>query len=141
MIRGQRLRVMELKTYLGFMLLIGIVSLPSLEDYWKRVIHCLPIANVISRDCFRDISRYLHFLKENTFVRQGQPGHDCLSKVWPVIDHISQRFFDVYDQHSKIAVDEGMIKFQGRSSLKQYMAIKAIKRDIKVWVLGDSHIG
>ena len=31
------------------------------------------------------------------------------------------------------AVDEAMIKFQGRSSLKQYMAMKPIKRGIKVW--------
>ncbi len=31
-----------------------------------------------------------------------------------------------------------MIKFQGRSSLKQYMPMKPIKRGTKVWVLGDS---
>ena len=34
-----------------------------------------------------------------------------------------------------------MIKFTGRSSLKQYMPMKAIKWDIKVWVLGDSSNG
>ena len=34
-----------------------------------------------------------------------------------------------------------MIKFQGRSSLKQYMPKKPIKRGIKVWVLGDSSNG
>ena len=34
-----------------------------------------------------------------------------------------------------------MIKFQGRSSLKQYMPMKPIKRGIKVWVLADSHTG
>ena len=31
-----------------------------------------------------------------------------------------------------------MIKFQGRSSLQQYMPMKPIKRDIKVWVQADS---
>ena len=34
-----------------------------------------------------------------------------------------------------------MIKFQGRSALKQYMPMKPIKRGIKVWVLGDSSYG
>ena len=34
-----------------------------------------------------------------------------------------------------------MIKFQGRSSLKQYMPKKPIKRGINVWVLGDSNNG
>ena len=37
--------------------------------------------------------------------------------------------------------DEAMIKFQGRSSLKQYMPMKPIKRGIKVWILGDSTNG
>ena len=38
-------------------------------------------------------------------------------------------------------MDEAMIKFQGRSSFKQYMPAKPIKRGIKVWVLGDSSNG
>ena len=32
-----------------------------------------------------------------------------------------------------------MIKFQGRSSLKQYMPMKPIKRGIKVWTLADKN--
>ena len=34
-----------------------------------------------------------------------------------------------------------MIKFQGRSLLKQYMPLKPTKRGIKVWVLADCHNG
>ena len=34
-----------------------------------------------------------------------------------------------------------MIKFQGRSSLKQYMPLKPVKHGIKVWVLADSSNG
>ena len=34
-----------------------------------------------------------------------------------------------------------MIKFQGRSSLKQYMPLKPVKRGIKVWLLADSRNG
>ena len=34
-----------------------------------------------------------------------------------------------------------MIKFTGRSSLKQYMPMKPVKRGIKVWALADSHNG
>ena len=40
-----------------------------------------------------------------------------------------------------MAVDEAMIRFQWRSSLKQYMPLKPTKRGIKVCVLGDSHNG
>ena len=34
-----------------------------------------------------------------------------------------------------------MVKFQGRSSLKQYLPNKPVKRGFKVWVLGDSRNG
>ena len=34
-----------------------------------------------------------------------------------------------------------MVKFTGRSTIKQYMPMKPVKRGIKVWVLADSHNG
>ena len=47
----------------------------------------------------------------------------------------------MYQPHCEVSVDEAMIKFQGRSSLKQYMLLKPVKRGIEVWVLADSHNG
>ncbi len=41
----------------------------------------------------------------------------------------------------ELFMDEAMLKFKGRSSLKQYMPNKPIKRGIKVWVEADSIIG
>ena len=116
---------------------MGMVSLPSLEDYWKKdpVFHCLPVADCISYDHFQDISTLLTTI----LLFLEVPGHNRLGKVQPVIDHLSQRFSDVYGPHCKVAIDKAMIKFQGRSSLKQYMLMKSIKRVIKVWVLRDSH--
>ena len=58
-----------------------------------------------------------------------------------MIDHLSSKFASTYTPHCETAVDEAMTKFQGRSSLKQYMPMKPVKRGIKVWVLGDSHNG
>jgi hypothetical protein len=129
----------EFKAYLGFCILMGINHLPAL-DYWSTdpTLHYSPIADRITRDRFREISRYLHFVDNDTLPPRGSPGHDRLGKVRPVIDHLSSRFSDLYDPHREVAVDEAMIKFTGRSSLKQYMPIK---RGIKVWALADSHNG
>ena len=38
--------------------------------------------------------------------------------VWPVIDHLSQKFSYVYDPHCEVAVDEAMFIFQCRTPLK-----------------------
>ena len=124
----------ELGAYLGFCILMGIAHLPALDDYWSTdsTLHYSPIADRISRDRFREINRYLHFVDNTTLPKRGSPGYDRLGNVWPVIVHLSKRFTDLYEPHKEVAVDEAMIKFTGHSSMKQYMPMKPIKQGIKV---------
>ena len=77
-------------------------------------------------------------MDNSTLQPRGSPGHDRLGKVRPIINHLLTKFAEAYDPHKEVVVDEAMIKFQGRSSLKQYMPKKPVKHGIKVWVLGDS---
>ena len=92
-----------------------------------------PVADRTSQDRFHEVIRYIHFVDNDTLVPRGEEGYDRLGKVRPVIDHLSTKFTEVYQPHRDIAVDEAMIKFQDRSSLKQYMPLKPTKRGIKVW--------
>ena len=133
----------DLKAFFGFNILMGLVSLPSVEDYWKRteVYDYGPIADRISSDRYREISRYLHFVDNSTLCAPGSSDYDRLGKVRPLLEHLKSKFASNYYPSKELAVDEAMIKFQGRSSLKQYMPQKPIKRGIKVWVLADSRNG
>ena len=70
------------------------------------------MADRISRDRFREVSRYLHFVDNDTLVPRGEEGHDSLGKVRPLIDHLSTKFAEVYQPHRDVAVDEAMIKFR-----------------------------
>ena len=132
----------ELKAFLGFSVLMGINHL-SLNDCWSRDSHLryAPVADRITRDRFREISRYLHFVDNDTLVPRGEDGHDRLGKVRPLTDHLSTKFAQTYEPHRDIAVDEAMIKFIGRSLLKQCMPLKPTKHGIKVWVAADSTNG
>jgi len=131
----------DLVAFMGFNIVMGINSLPSLHMYWENdsLHHYAPVASRISRERFKEISRYLHFADNATLSQPGAPSYDRLGKVRPLIDHLSSQFLSVYSPGENLAVDEAMIKFQGRSSLKQYMPMKPIKRGIKVWVLADDH--
>ncbi len=133
----------EMEAFMGFQFLMGLNPKPSTNDYWKRddIYHYPPIADKISRNRYRDISKYLHFNNNNTLSPPGTPSYDKLGKVRPLIDYLLSRFKSVYNPGRELAVDEAMIKFQGRSSLKQYLPKKPIKRGIKVWVLADSSNG
>ena len=56
----------------------------------------------------------------------------------PVITAISESFLNSYNPHHHLSIDEAMIPFKGRSSLKQYIPNKPTKRGIKVWVRADA---
>ena len=141
--KWNRMTVEELKAFLGFHILMAMNHLPSLDDYWRRdpLLHYAPIADRITRDRYRELSRYLHFSDNDALVSRGSPGYDRLGKVRPVINHLWKKFAELYQPHCEVAIDEAMIKFQGRSCLKQYNPMKPVKRGIKVWVLADSHNG
>ena len=121
----------------------GLVSLPAMDDYWHRhpLLHYSPIADRISRDRFRDIHRFLHFADNSVLLTRDNPSYDHLGKVRPILERLQERFTNMYQPHCENAIDEAMIPFQGRSSLKQYMPAKPVKRGIKVWCRVDLHNG
>ena len=139
----EKVNIQELKAYFGFMILMGLVSLPAMDDYWRRdpLLHYSPIADRISRDRFRDIHRFLHFADNSVLLTRDNPSYDRLGKVRPILERLQERLTTVYQPHCENAIDEAMIPFQGRSSLKQYMPAKPVKRGIKVWCRADSHNG
>ena len=65
-------------------------------------------------------------------------GYDRLGKVHQVIECVQKAMREAYIPSGDIVVDEAMIPFQGRSSLKQFMPMKPVKRGIKVWCFADS---
>ena len=135
--------VEELEAYFGIVILMGLVRLPTLRDYWKRdpTYHYAPIATAFSRDRFFELSRYLHFEDNNNLAPRGTATYNRLGKVQHITNLLTTRFETVFNLNKEVAVDEAMIKFKGRSTIKQYMPKKPIKRGIKAWVLADSKTG
>ena len=105
----------EIRAYLGFTVLMGIVQEPEMRDYWvlSPFLHYSPIASKISRKRFEEISRYFHLVDNSTLPRRGEPGYHCLQKVKKVMDMVKERFKEVYTPGICICVDEAMIPFKG----------------------------
>ena len=96
------------------------------------------MASRISRDRFFELHRYLHFADNSSLAPPGSLEHDKLGKVNPIIEKLSERFRSTYTPQMNVTVDEAIIPFKGRSTLKQYMPLKPVRRGIKVWALADS---
>ena len=127
----------EIWAYHGFTILMPINHLPSLMDYWctDEVYHYSPVAGRITRD---HISWYLHFVDNTLLPHRTDPTFSRLQKVQPVITSVLEACKASYDPSVNLAIDEVMIAFKGRSSIKQYMPKKPTKRGIKVWMKSDS---
>ena len=89
----QQITVDELLAYMGFMILMGIVQLPAIQDYWKTtsIFHYMPVAGRISRTWFFELHRYVHFADNSTCTLSppGSPGYDSLGKIAPISDMLS----------------------------------------------------
>ena len=68
--KWRKMDVAELKALIGFKILMAMNNLPSIDDYWRRdpFLRYSPVADRISRDRFRELSRYLHFTDNDTLV-------------------------------------------------------------------------
>lgn len=72
-------------------------------------------------------------LNDNALLpNRGDFDYDKLYKIRPVLNKLCKTFKECYYPSKCVIVDESMIKFKGRSSLKQFMKDKPIKRGYKV---------
>ena len=78
---------------------------------------------------------YLHLVDNITLSPPHTLGYNKVEKIAQIITFLRNRFADVWKLGKNI-IDETMIQFKGKSSLKEYMPIK---RGIKVWVRADAN--
>ena len=133
----------ELKAFLGLLIAMSIHRLPSLRDYWSSdwVLGVPEFAKVMPRNRFLEIWNNLHLCDNSKMPQSGEPNFDKLFKVREFLNDLNTNFRINYNPHREQAVDEAMIKYQGRTSLKKYMPMKPIKRGIKMWCRADSTNG
>ena len=133
----------EIKAFIAINIIMGMVRLPSVNSYWSsdEYFGNVGIKKVMPRNRFQEIGNFLHFHDSSLEVAHGNPGHDKLFKVRPVLTYVRSNFETNFSPTKNIAVDEGMVAFRARLSFRQYMPAKPAKYGIKVWMAADSSNG
>ncbi|KAK3093822.1 hypothetical protein FSP39_020617 [Pinctada imbricata] len=129
----------ELRAFYGLLFLMEVMSYDRDEMYWSNnAKHWLvgsKFGEIMTRDRFIQIRRYLHFSDDN---EASNHRNDKLFKVRRILDSLRNSFQSEYAPHKDISVDEAMIPFKGRLGMKQYMKDKPVKFGIKMWVAADA---
>ena len=122
----------ELKVFISVLLLSGYVRVPQKRMYWESSSDTFnqAVSSAIRRNRFETIMRYLHFQDQINV-------EDRWTKVRPLADKMRRNFLKHFVPGRFISHDETMIKFFGRSALKQSIRIKPIRFGFKVWCAND----
>lgn len=133
----------DIKAWIGLCILMGIHQLPQLENYWSSdpLLGLPAVWNVIASKKFKKITEMIHLNDNTKNPPRTDASHDKLHKVRPLIEILGTRLTTLYKPSGYLSADESMIPFKGRSSLKQYMPMKPVKRGYKVWCLADATTG
>jgi len=131
----------EIYAVLGLFLLMGIVQKPSVRSYFfkSRVISTPVFADVISRQRFELICKFLHFIDIEGLPTYQGPLR--LFKIYPVICHLNIKFQTLYLSNQNIAIDESLTLWKRYLSTRQYLPLKASKFGIKTFKLCESRTG
>ena len=118
----------ELKAFLVINFVMANNKLPTIAEYWRvdNLIGCDGIQNTMIRNCFCKILQNLHFTDNRKDDKT-----DKTFNMKPVIDHLNSKFSEVLSNDSEQSIDEHMVKFKGRSGMKQYIKSKSIKWGFK----------
>ncbi|KAJ8927228.1 hypothetical protein NQ314_020350 [Rhamnusium bicolor] len=100
--------------------------MPSYHMYWGEATRYSPIADTMSRNRFDKLRNFLHLNDNSKMNPHNDPKYNKLFKVRSIIDSVRANFATIEaEEHN--CVDEIIIPFKGRSSLKQYIKNKPHK--------------
>jgi len=123
---------------------MGINDLPNMKPYWSKdmVFHNTFISSIMSKNRFLQIFYHLHLADSSLEPKRECKYHSEISKVKNFTEILRKNFQKYYNFGRYGTIDESIIKFNGRSSLKQYLSyLKPINRGYQVWCLCDPMTG
>jgi hypothetical protein len=108
-------------------MLTGIVQKPTLRSYYtkNRLLFTPFFPETLPLERLEALTRFMHFSdnsKQNEY--QGSPK---LFKIYPVIQHLNNKFQNLYLPNQNIAIDESLTLWKGHLSFRQYTPLKAAK--------------
>lgn len=131
----------DIKSFIGIVLLMPVVKMPSVRMYWNKVLGLELIYNAMSVNLFEKIKSNIHFSDNSKMQDRVSPDYDRLYKIRPLLDHLNKKVLMVPIEEN-VSVDEQICSTKARHSLKTYNPAKPHKWGYRLYFLcGASGFG
>ena len=126
----------EIKVFIAILFLSGYVKLTTYTLFWSNSEDTgnSMVKTAMSRNRFQLLKRCFH-LGTDTPAATDSGTPDRYKKVRLLASHIQNKFTEMFVPEQILSDDEAMIKYFGKSGLKQSLRNKPIRFGFKVWVL------
>lgn len=121
--------------FLGILIAMEVHKLPFVYDYWSSdgLFGVPGISAGMPIDRCKALLHCLHLKDNSKAVPRNQPGHNGLHEIRTIIKRLRETWRTVIHPPKEQSIDEAIIGFKGRNSMKQYIPMKPSKRGYKVW--------
>jgi hypothetical protein len=123
----------ELYAFLGAHLFMGIDRLPRTELYWNATFSHPLITSLFSRDRFKQLLRFFRVAAQD----EDAAPRDPLPHIQSLAAQLNASFAAHFIPSQRLALDEAMAAYKGRSPIKQYIPSKPHKWGYKIYCLSS----
>lgn len=138
----------EMQAFIGIIICMGVDRKTACQDYWSSdpFLQNSGVASVMTFARYQLLMRYFHLADPASDPRRDSDEErrkrrcmeDPLYKINPWLKPILANCLNNYQPGQELSIDEGMVRFKGRSKFKQRMPHKPDRDGFKVWQVSDS---
>ncbi|XP_022174122.1 piggyBac transposable element-derived protein 3-like [Myzus persicae] len=125
----------EIRVLIAIHLIMGCLKFPRVRMYWEENFKVPSVFNSMSRDRFFQLRQNLHIINNLDIPNNN---HDKFVKIRPLYDLIKKKCNELPKERN-LCIDEQMVPFKGKLSVKQYMRGKPCPWGVKIFVLASEN--
>ena len=136
----QECSVGDIAHYLGISMLMGIIRLPNVKLYLsnENLYKFQLFTNVMTSARYQELSRFVHAFNKLAVPADNK---DKLILVRPVMEYLQVLCKQHYLPNQELSLDEGIMPYKGRLSIKIYSPQKPDKYGVKFYFLCEAASG
>ena len=138
--KWHRCNMTDMAHYLGLLVFFGLLICGDVRQYWRRGFFMATpnVAGLMTRDAFLAMDRYFHVFNRRAIPRGNQ---DKLILVRPLMEYLQDRCRMLVVPSKNLSLDEGLLAYKGRLSIKVYNPKKPKKYGVKFFFVTESNTG